>query len=82
MLLHRNFQRFARMPNFKLEVMDIIPVIKDALDLFVEENVEITFTAETKEAIVEADKFQLRRLIIKYDKEFNPGRSREYKFIT
>ena len=58
------FSRFARMPNFKLEVMDIVPVIKDALDLFVEENVEITFTAETKEAIVEADKFQLRRLII------------------
>ena len=52
------------MPNFKLETMDIIPIIKDALDLFVEENVEITFSNELKEAIVEADKFQLRRLII------------------
>ncbi len=58
------FSRFARMPNFKLEVMDIIPVIKDALNLFVEEDVEIIYLSELKEAIADADKFQLRRLII------------------
>ncbi len=58
------FSRFARMPNFKMETMDIIPVIKDALDLFVEENVEINFSSDPDEAVVETDKFQLRRLII------------------
>ncbi len=58
------FSRFARMPNFKLETIDIIPVIKDTLDLFVEEDVEVAFSSEQKEAIVETDKFQLRRLII------------------
>ncbi len=58
------FSRFARMPNFKMETMDIIPVIKDALDLFVEENVEINFSSDPEEAVVETDKFQLRRLII------------------
>jgi nitrogen fixation/metabolism regulation signal transduction histidine kinase len=63
-IIASEFSRFARMPNFKLETMDIIPIIKDALDLFVEENVEITFSNELKEAVVEADKFQLRRLII------------------
>jgi signal transduction histidine kinase len=44
--------------------MDIIPIIKDALDLFVEENVEINFSSDPEEAVVETDKFQLRRLII------------------
>ncbi len=58
------FSRFARMPNFKLETMDIIPVIKDALDLFLEEDVNIEFSTGLSEAVVEADKFQLRRLII------------------
>ena len=57
------FSRFARMPNFKLETMDIIPVIKDALDLFLEENVNIDFSTSLNEAVVETDKFQLRRLI-------------------
>lgn len=63
-LIASEFSRFARMPNFKLEVMDIIPVIKDSLNLFLEEDVEIHFLSELKEAVVEADKFQLRRLII------------------
>ncbi len=58
------FSRFARMPNFKLETMDIIPVIKNALDLFIEENVNIEFSTGLNEAVVETDKFQLRRLII------------------
>jgi two-component system nitrogen regulation sensor histidine kinase NtrY len=58
------FSRFARMPNFNLEIIDIIPVIKDALNLFVEENVEIVFQTDLKEAIAESDRFQLRRLII------------------
>lgn len=58
------FSRFARMPNFKLETMDIIPVIKNALDLFLEENVNIDFSTALDEAVVENDKFQLRRLII------------------
>ncbi len=52
------------MPNFKLETMDIIPVIKNALDLFIEENVNIDFSTGLDEAVVETDKFQLRRLII------------------
>jgi two-component system nitrogen regulation sensor histidine kinase NtrY len=63
-LIASEFSRFARMPNFKLEPMDMIPIIKDGLDLFVEENVEIVFSTGLREAVVEADKFQLRRLII------------------
>jgi signal transduction histidine kinase len=58
------FSRFARMPNFKLEVMDIIPVIRDAVNLFLEENVEINFLTPLKKAVAESDNFQLRRLII------------------
>ncbi len=58
------FSRFARMPNFKLETMDIIPVITNALDLFVDENVKINFLTGLPEAVVEADRFQLRRLLI------------------
>ncbi len=63
-LIASEFSRFARMPNFKLETMDIIPVIKDALDLFLEEDVNIDFSTGLSEAVAETDKFQLRRLII------------------
>ncbi|HSD62205.1 MAG TPA: ATP-binding protein, partial [Ignavibacteriaceae bacterium] len=63
-IIASEFSRFARMPNFKLEVMDIIPVIRDTMNLFVEEDVNMMFVSELKEAVAETDRFQVRRLFI------------------
>jgi two-component system, NtrC family, nitrogen regulation sensor histidine kinase NtrY len=58
------FSRFARMPHFNLEKINIVPVIKDTLNLFVDEKVTLEFNTETEEAFAEADVSQLRRLFI------------------
>lgn len=58
------FSNFARMPNYKLEQIDIVPVIYDVINLFIDEKIKITFTSEINSAIVEADKSNLRRMFI------------------
>ncbi len=60
------FSRFARMPNYKMEEIDLLPVINDTANLFLDENVEINVKAELDSAAVESDKVQLRRLFINF----------------
>ncbi len=63
-LIASEFSRFARMPNFKLEKIDIIPVVNDTVNLFMEEKIRIDINTTLSSAIVEADNSQLRRLFI------------------
>ena len=63
-LIASEFSRFARMPNFNLEEIDLIPILDDTVNLFGEENIKIQTKSEYNSAIVEADKSQLRRLFI------------------
>jgi signal transduction histidine kinase len=58
------FSRFARMPNFKLEEIDLLPVIKDTMNLFVDENIKLDIITSLQSAWVEGDKSQFRRLMI------------------
>ena len=58
------FSRFARMPNFKLEEIDLLPVISDTVNLFVDENIKLGIKTSLASARVEGDKSQFRRLFI------------------
>ncbi|MCU7493187.1 MAG: HAMP domain-containing protein [Ignavibacteria bacterium] len=58
------FSGFARMPNLKVEKVDLSAVTQEACDLYVEENVKISISNESKNLIVEADRDQLKRTII------------------
>jgi two-component system nitrogen regulation sensor histidine kinase NtrY len=58
------FSRFARMPNYKLEEFDLLPVIKDTLNLFGDEQIKLDFSTNLNLALVEGDKSQFRRLLI------------------
>ncbi len=58
------FSRFARMPAVKVENINPIDIINDAINLFSDENVEIEFVKKTGEVIVLADADQLKRTII------------------
>jgi nitrogen fixation/metabolism regulation signal transduction histidine kinase len=58
------FSRFARMPNYNMEELDLLPVLHDVINLFMEEKVEINIESSVETAIIEADKVQLRRLFI------------------
>ncbi len=63
-LIASEFSRFARMPKFKVENIDIIPVVKDTVNLFQDENIKITVQHSFENAFAEADQIQLRRLLI------------------
>jgi len=58
------FSRFAKMPSLKLEVVNLQEVIKDTINLFIEEEVKIIFNSNTDSSLIEADNNQLRRMII------------------
>ena len=58
------FSRFARMPHFNLEKVNISEVLKDTVNLFVDEKITIETEIEKEDALVEADISQFRRLII------------------
>jgi signal transduction histidine kinase len=58
------FSNFARMPNYNLEEIDIIPVIKDSLNLFMDEKIKIDFSTRLTSAVVDGDVSQIRRIII------------------
>jgi signal transduction histidine kinase len=63
-LIASEFSRFARMPKFKIEKIDLIPVIKDTVNLFQDENIKINVHHSRENAFAEADQIQLRRLLI------------------
>jgi nitrogen fixation/metabolism regulation signal transduction histidine kinase len=67
------FSGFARMPNLKMEKVDIREIIQEACDLYVEGNVKIAIEGASTDLIVEADRDQLKRTIIKPYTKFNPG---------
>jgi nitrogen fixation/metabolism regulation signal transduction histidine kinase len=63
-LIASEFSSFAKMPSLKLEEIDLIPVIKDTIHLFGEEEAEIKFNSEIENVIVESDNSQIRRMLI------------------
>ena len=58
------FSRFAKMPSPKLEEMDLLESIEEAVDLFTDEKVKINIDSTLPTAAIEADKSQFRRLLI------------------
>jgi signal transduction histidine kinase len=52
------------MPNFKLTEIDLLPVIKDTVNLFVDEKIRLEILTSLKSALVEGDESQFRRLLI------------------
>ena len=58
------FSRFARMPAVKVENINPVDIIGDAINLFSDENVEIELIKNTGNVTVSADADQLKRTII------------------
>lgn len=63
-LIASEFSSFAKMPSLKFEEFDLITVIKDTLNLFGEEEAEITFNTDLESVKVESDISQMRRMFI------------------
>ncbi len=60
------FSRFAKMPSLKVEVLDLIKVINNTINIFINENVNITLDSKLNEALIEADANQLSRMFINF----------------
>jgi signal transduction histidine kinase len=60
------FSRFAKMPSLNIEVIELLPVIMDTVNLFVDEKVKITIDSPLQSSDVEADRSHLRRMIINF----------------
>jgi two-component system nitrogen regulation sensor histidine kinase NtrY len=63
-LIASEFSSFAKMPSLKLEEFNLIPVIKDTIHLFGDEEAKIKFISNVEKAIVESDNSQMRRMFI------------------
>lgn len=63
-LIASEFSSFAKMPSLKLEEFNLIPVIKDTVHLFGDEEANIKFISNVENAIVESDNSQMRRMFI------------------
>lgn len=60
------FSRFAKMPSLKIEVIDLIKVINDTINIFVNEQIKISFISEFDQAWIEADANNLSRMFINF----------------
>lgn len=63
-LIASEFSSFARMPNYKLEKIDLIPIANDAANLFVDEKIKISVVTNLDSLSIEADRSNLRRMFI------------------
>jgi nitrogen fixation/metabolism regulation signal transduction histidine kinase len=63
-LIASEFSSFARMPNYKLEKIDLIPIVYDVVNLFVDEKIRISTEIESDSISIEADRSNLRRMFI------------------
>ncbi len=63
-LIASEFSRFARMPNFKLEEIDLLKCINETVSLFTDEQIKIDLKTNLNKSIIEADEAQMRRLFI------------------
>ncbi len=58
------FSSLAKMPSLHLEKFDLIPVVTDTINLYSDEKARVAFHFSSEKLFIEADKSQLRRMII------------------
>lgn len=63
-LIASEFSRFAKMPSLKLEVIDVSDVLKESVNLFYDDNIQIVFDTNHQSALIEGDKTQFRRMVL------------------
>lgn len=60
------FSRFAKMPSLKIEVIDLVKIINDTINIFINEKAKIILETNYQEALIEADANQLSRMFINF----------------
>jgi two-component system, NtrC family, nitrogen regulation sensor histidine kinase NtrY len=65
-LIASEFSRFAKMPNLNIEEVELVPVILDTVNLFMDEKVKIEVKTVLMNTKIQADRSHLRRMIINF----------------
>ncbi|MBT8378670.1 MAG: HAMP domain-containing protein [Ignavibacteria bacterium] len=63
-LIASEFSSLAKMPSLNIEKFNLNPIVADTVNLFSDEKVEIKLIAPKESVYIEADKSQIRRMII------------------
>jgi signal transduction histidine kinase len=63
-LIATEFSTLAKMPSLKLEQIELVSIIRDTINLFSDESIQIKFNTNVTEVFAEADKSQFRRMLI------------------
>ena len=58
------FSSFAKMPTIKLLDMELISILKETVDLFIEEDCEVSVITDLEKVVVKSDKEQFQRMMI------------------
>lgn len=58
------FSNFARMPKLNVEQINCVEIINQSINLFTDENIDITFNTDLSIALINGDSQELRRTII------------------
>jgi len=58
------FSSFAKMPSIKLEEVDIVVIVNETIDLFIEEKCNINIYVVEKSVVVMSDKEQTQRMFV------------------
>ncbi|WP_337872666.1 HAMP domain-containing sensor histidine kinase [Ignavibacterium sp.] len=76
------FSRFAKMPSLKIEVVDLIKIINETINIFINEKVIISIQTNLSEALIEADKNHLSRMFINFIRNSIQANARKINFIV
>ncbi len=63
-LIASEFSTFAKMPGINFEVIELVPIVKDTINLFTDESINFSLKIPDDTLLIEADKSQLRRMVI------------------
>lgn len=75
------FSRFAKMPSYKIEEVDLGSVSADVINLFTDESVNIKLKVENNLPNVSADNSQVRRLLINVIRNSIQAEASEIKLL-
>jgi len=63
-LIASEFSTFAKMPSISFKVIELIPIVKDTINLFTDERINFSLKIPNNPILIEADESQLRRMVI------------------
>jgi two-component system, NtrC family, nitrogen regulation sensor histidine kinase NtrY len=75
------FSNFARMPKLNLEQINCVEIIKQSINLFTDENIEITFNSTSSSSLINGDSQELKRTIINLIRNSIQAKANKIKFV-